>query len=213
MDKARTDQTGWRTLTAQSHPSLLAHFLALNDEDRRRRFNQPTPDWTIKRYVDGIDFERDTVFGVYDSPLTLDAVGHFVTLRDSARPRAAEFGVSVLQGTRGRGIGSALLDHAIAHARSLQFSTLWIHFQSDNEAMMRIARKAGMTIRCAYGEADAWLALASSDDPIVQDNHCIKSRGHLHGVSVQCSREMASGMLQVGAGLDPTAHRPANSPA
>lgn len=213
MCKARTDQTGWHTLTAQSRPSLLAHFLALNDEDRRLRFNQPTRDWTIRHYVDAIDFERDTVFGVYDSQLTLDGVGHVVTLRDDDRPRAAEFGVSVSQSARRRGIGSALLERAITHARSMQFSTLWIHFQSDNDAMMRVARKAGMTIQCAYGEADAWLALPSADGPTaVQDNHCIKPRGDLHGVSLQCSREMASGMLQVGAGLDATADRPANSP-
>lgn len=214
MCKARTDQTGWQPLSAESRPSLLAHFLALNDEDRRLRFNQPTRDWTIKHYVDGIDFERDTVFGVYDSPMTLDGVGHFVTLRDNDRPRAAEFGVSVLQTARGRGIGSALLERAITHARGMQFSTLWLHFQSDNDAMMRIARKTGMTIRCAYGEADAWLALSSADDPIaVRDNHCIKSRGHLHDVSHQCSRDLASGMPQVGAGLDATAGRTANSPA
>ncbi|MFM0094587.1 GNAT family N-acetyltransferase [Paraburkholderia nemoris] len=213
MWNAQTNRTSWRVLTEQSRPALLAHFLALNDEDRRLRFNQPTRDWTIKHYVDGIDFERDTVFGVYDSPLTLDGVGHFVTLRDNDRPRAAEFGLSVSQDARGRGIGSALLEHAITHARRMQFHTLWMYFQSDNDAMMRIARKAGMTIQCAYGEADAWLALPSADDPIaVLDNHCIKPRGDLYGVSLQCTREMASGMLQVGTRLDAGADWPASNP-
>ncbi|MGF6780762.1 GNAT family N-acetyltransferase [Paraburkholderia sp. GAS334] len=198
---ARTPEGGCaaphiQALTAHARLALLAHFLALNDEDRRLRFNQPTRDRTIGHYVDSIDFDRDAVFGVCASPLSLDGVGHLVRLHDDADPHAAEFGVSVSEGVRGHGIGTALLQRAVAHACGMRVKTLRLRFLSHNAAMMRIARNAGMTIQCAFGEADAWLAVPPPDNPatIALESHCTGPGGDPHGIPFQSRTTMAAGL-------------------
>jgi hypothetical protein len=65
----------------------------------------------VTRYVEGINFERDTVFGVYDRRLRLLGVGHLAFApKESTRisgatikPVVAEFGVSVTAAARGLG--------------------------------------------------------------------------------------------------------------
>jgi hypothetical protein len=40
---------------------------------------------------------------------------------------------------------------------------LFVHCLAENSAMMRLARKQGMQIVAAAGEADAWLGLPPAD--------------------------------------------------
>jgi hypothetical protein len=89
-----------RELAAHHRSRLLKHFLALGEEDRLLRFGQSVGDHVIEGYVDSIDFDHDTVFGVYDEDLVLIGVGHFANLRDNAQGRVAEFGVAVSQSAR-----------------------------------------------------------------------------------------------------------------
>ncbi|WP_422647892.1 Acetyltransferases, including N-acetylases of ribosomal proteins [Cupriavidus sp. H18C1] len=152
-----------RELGAQHRSRLLKHFLALGEEDRLLRFGQSVGDHVIEAYVDSIDFDHDTVFGVYDEHIELVGVGHFANLRDNAQGRVAEFGVSVSQSARGRGIGSALFERAAIHGRNTHVRTLYMHCLSRNAAMMHIAKKAGMKVQYAYGEADAYLELPPAD--------------------------------------------------
>jgi RimJ/RimL family protein N-acetyltransferase len=152
-----------RELAAHHRSRLLKHFLALGEEDRLLRFGQSVGDHVIEGYVDSIDFDHDTVFGVYDEDLVLIGVGHFANLRDNAQGRVAEFGVSVSQSARGRGIGSALFERAAMHGRNTNVRTLYMHCLSRNAAMMHIAKKAGMKVQYAYGEADAYLELPPAD--------------------------------------------------
>jgi hypothetical protein len=71
----------------------------------------------------------------------------------------AEFGVSVLSQTRGRGYGARLFDHATLHARNRNVETLFIHALSENVAMLRIARQAGALVERDGSESEAWLKL------------------------------------------------------
>lgn len=152
-----------RELAAHHRARLLKHFLALGEEDRLLRFGQSVGNHVIEAYVDSIDFDHDSVFGVYDEHLELIGVGHFANLRDNAQGRVAEFGVSVSQSARGRGIGTALFERAAIHGRNKNVRTLYMHCLSRNSAMMHIARKAGMKVQYAYGEADAYLELPPAD--------------------------------------------------
>ena len=154
-----------RELGVSERSLFLAHLLALGAEDRYLRFGSPLSDSAIAAYVDGIAFRVDTIFGVFDDRLALEAAGHFspitVTAGDDARRgRSAEFGLSVAERARGRGLGTALFLRAASHARNLNVSSLFMHCLSENRAMIRIARKAGMRIEQRHGEADAYLALA-----------------------------------------------------
>lgn len=152
-----------RVLTSADRERLLSHFLSLDHEDRLLRFGQAAPDHVIENYVRGIDFTNDTVFGVFDNQLQLVGVGHLAYLPADSKGRTAEFGVSVLESARGQGVGSRLFERAAIRSRNTQVTTLYIHCLSRNATMMHIARKSGMKIEYAYGEADAWLSLEPAD--------------------------------------------------
>ena len=149
-----------RSLAERHRPRILAHLLALEATDRYLRFGHPATDAQIARYVDGIDFERDEVFGVFNRRLELIALAHLAHLGAS---HEAEFGVSVSPKARGRGYGARLFDHAVLHARNRGVDTMVIHALSENTAMLRIARNAGATIDRAGTDSEARLRLPPDD--------------------------------------------------
>jgi RimJ/RimL family protein N-acetyltransferase len=149
-----------RELHAGHRDEILRHLLLLNEEDRRLRFGTQTPDEVIHHYVEGLDFNKDKVFGSFDSQLNLIGMAHLAYLpKTKDHPQAAEFGVSVLPDGRGRGIGTALLARASVHSRNTRIETLFVHCLANNRAMMHLAQKAGMRVEYAYGDADAYLKL------------------------------------------------------
>jgi len=149
-----------RELHAGHRSEILRHLLLLNEEDRRLRFGTQTPDEVIHHYVEGLDFNRDKVFGSFDSQLNLVGMAHLAYLpKTKGQPHAAEFGVSVLPNGRGQGIGTALLARASVHSRNTRIETLFVHCLANNRAMMHLAQKAGMRVEYAYGDADAYLKL------------------------------------------------------
>jgi RimJ/RimL family protein N-acetyltransferase len=152
-----------RELSSGDRERLLKHFLALDEDDRLLRFGQIVPDRVIENYVANIDFSRDTVFGVFDDQLVLVGVGHLAYLPEEGNKRTAEFGVSVTESARGRGVGSRLFERAAIRSRNTHVSTLYMHCLSRNSTMMHIAKKSGMKIEYAYGEADAYLSLTPAD--------------------------------------------------
>lgn len=148
-----------RELAANDRDALLAHFIALDDEDRLLRFGQIVPNHVIENYMRTMDFTRDTVFGVFDHQLELIGVGHLAYLPAQNDKRTAEFGVSVLERARGKGVGTKLFERAAIRSRNTQVTTLYMHCLSRNATMMHIARKSGMRIEYDHGEADAYLSL------------------------------------------------------
>ena len=147
-----------RQLSQAERPALARHLLALGQDDRRLRFGALLNDASISRYAEGIDFTQDAVFGVTDDELHLLGAAHLA--RSSGH---AELGVSVLAGHRGQGIGGALLERAHLHARNWGVRELFMHCLSENRQMLHLARKHGMEVVAASGEADAWLKLAPAD--------------------------------------------------
>lgn len=148
-----------KRLSRLSRDALLRHFLALEPADLRLRFGTVKSPAGIAEYVDGIDFDQDAAFGVFDDELRLVGVAHVGSMPDGT----AELGVSVLPDWRGRGVGTALFERANAHARNRLIGQLFMHCLTENKAMMRIARKADMQIVTEAGEADAYLRLPPAD--------------------------------------------------
>ncbi|MDB5796550.1 MAG: Histone acetyltransferase HPA2-like acetyltransferase [Paucimonas sp.] len=157
-----------KALSERHRRRLLRHFLALGPDDRLLRFGSPLTDELVERYVAGLDFQRDVIFGVFDSAFRLVGVAHLAFAPREARPwygqatvkeQVGEFGVSVAASARGRGIGSRLFERAAMHFKNADIDTLYMHCLSSNATMMHIAKKAGMQIQRAYGEADAYLKL------------------------------------------------------
>ena len=145
-------------LPESARDALREHLLAFGPEDLYLRFGTAMQPEAIAAYVERIDFDNDVVFGVHDDALRLIGAAH-LAFGDTA----AEFGVSVLPGHRGRGIGSSLFARAAEHARNRYHRRLYMHCLSRNAAMMRIARRAEMDVIVETGEADAYLDLPAAD--------------------------------------------------
>ncbi|WDZ95628.1 GNAT family N-acetyltransferase [Herbaspirillum sp. WKF16] len=164
-----------KELSERARRHLMRHFLALEDKDRLLRFGSKLSDEMVARYVEHIDFARDTVFGVYDRRLRLLGVGHLAFApRESSRvsgatikPVVAEFGVSVSAAARGLGVGTKLFMRASMRCRNADVDTLYMHCLSSNKVMMHIASKAGMEIHRDYGEADAYLKIKPANSATV----------------------------------------------
>lgn len=171
---------------------IAAHLKGLDVDDRYLRFGYPATDEQIERYVAGLDFDKDEVFGIYNRRLELIALAHLAYPRPSpanahpagaaaasgetpgsAHPLAdvasasiasmAEFGVSVVRRARGRGYGARLFEHAVIHARNAGVAQMMIHALTENAAMLHIARKAGARVRRDGSESEAYLTLPPAD--------------------------------------------------
>lgn len=143
-----------------SHRERIAmHLLALSESDRYLRFGYAASDEQIGRYVEGLNFERDEIFGIYNRKLQLIAMAHLAFSADPEFQNGAEFGVSVLAKARGRGYGARLFDLAVMHARNDGVDMMFIHALSENTAMLNIARKAGAWIERTGSESEAFLKL------------------------------------------------------
>lgn len=149
-----------RTLSASHRAQILQHLLSLSSHDRYLRFGYPASDAQVQRYVDGLDFSRDEVFGIHGSQLELVAVAHLAfDPAAEGKPRAAEFGVSVSGHCRGQRMGARLFERAVMHASNEGVQTMYIHALSENVAMLKIARKAGATVQRMGSESEAYLSL------------------------------------------------------
>ncbi len=142
---------------------ITAHLLALDPQDRYLRFGYAANDEQIGRYVAGLNFDRDELFGIFNRKLELIAMAHLAFSVDPKCTSCAEFGVSVSRQARGRGYGSRLFERAVMHARNEGVSLLFIHALSENTAMLKIARKAGAVIERDGSESEAHLRLPPAD--------------------------------------------------
>lgn len=126
-------------LDALHFHELVTHFLALPPQDRRLRFGRAMTDEAVIDYVGGIDFERDAVYGVVDPVLDIAGALHL-----ACGAHGIELGLSVLPQARGAGIGTRLLEHAAEVARERGAARLYVRDLARNEAMQRLARRAGV---------------------------------------------------------------------
>ena len=194
-----------RSLSPRHRDRIVVHLTELPAHDRYLRFGYSASDAQIARYVEGLNFERDEVFGVFNRRLQLIALAH-LAFPDADVPgtHAAEFGGSVAAASRGRGYGGRLFEHAMLHTRNRGLGTLFIHALSENTAMLRIARKAGATVERAGSESDAYLklphdTLASKVEQWVGEgaaeiDYRLKQQAHLVDTLLDAINEVKTGI-------------------
>ncbi|HQY07799.1 MAG: GNAT family N-acetyltransferase [Burkholderiales bacterium] len=144
-------------LDEDHRPLIEQHLLALSERDRYLRFGYPATDERIRQHVRALDFVNHELFGIFNRRLELVATAHLAYADDQRS--MAEFAVSVLPGTRGRGYGRRLFDHAVRHCRNRRADRMFIHALSENTPMLRMARSAGARVETAGPESEAWLQL------------------------------------------------------
>lgn len=121
--------------------SLYAdHLKRLSDTDRYMRFEAVTTDARIDRYVAEID-RRSVVIGAFDGEGTLRGAAHVA--REGG---TADLGLAVEAPFRGMGVGSRLLDEAIAAARLRGARALSALCLARNGWMTRQLRKRGFDL-------------------------------------------------------------------
>ena len=148
-----------RSIGPRERERIAHHLLSLKPHDRYLRFGYAASDEQVRRYVEGLDFERDELFGIYNRRLDLIAMAHLAFAPEDQHRDCAEFGVSVAERARGRGYGSRLFERAVVAARNEGVGMLFIHALSENAAMLKIARNAGATVERTGSESEAHLRL------------------------------------------------------
>ncbi len=148
-----------RSLSPRHKTRIARHLRALPTSDRYLRFGYVATDEQIERYVQGLNFERDEIFGVFNRRLELVAMAHLACSDDPKWATCAEFGVSVSPHQRGKGLGAKLFAHAVMHARNQGVTLLFIHALSENVAMLKIARQGGAVVQRDGSESEAYLSL------------------------------------------------------
>jgi GNAT superfamily N-acetyltransferase len=151
------------SLGPEQRPRILQHLLALSPSDRYLRFGYAANDEQVQAYVDGLNFERDEIFGIFNSRLEIVAMAHLALHLKEGAQACAEFGVSVQHRSRGRGYGARLFERAAMHARNERVLLLFIHALSENTPMIRIARRFGATLEREGSETEAYVRLPHAD--------------------------------------------------
>lgn len=160
-------------LTSFYLDDIRRHTMALSPRDRYMRFGLQVTDEQIDDYLRSIDFDNDDVFGVFDNNLNLIGVAHLAYSAPETTPSIAEFGVSVSESARGKGLGGQLFAHSALRARRNGIDQMFIHTQNKNVAMIKIIKHSGAEIFRDGSEVDAYLNLLSEPRNMWMDMHAI----------------------------------------
>jgi GNAT superfamily N-acetyltransferase len=168
--------TAFRKLRAGERREIEAHFLRLDDEDRRLRFGglhvKPR---ALAAYLQAIDWTRSVMIGAFVDG-TLRGVAQIAVAKGSALaalpalwPRAdgAEFAVSVERGWQRQGLGRRLLAQAIVVARNRRVPALFMYCVPENERMRRLAARAGVRLAIEEGTVVGRVDLPAPDQTTV----------------------------------------------
>ena len=152
-----------RSLAERHRRLIKGHLLALSAQDRYLRFGYSASDEQVAKYVAALNFERDEIYGIFNRRLQLIAMAHLALEADPKATSCAEFGVSVSSDARGKGLGTLLFKRAMLHARAEGVDLMFIHALSENEPMLKIARKAGAVVENHGGEVEAHIRLPQQE--------------------------------------------------
>lgn len=196
-----------RALGENHRGRIAAHLKALDARDRYFRFGFAANDAQIDRYVAGLNFERDEIFGIYNRRLQLIAMAHLAYSDDVRVKACAEFGVSVLAHARGRGFGKRLFERAMLHASNQGVHLMFLHVLSENKVMLAIARQAGAVVERDGCESEAHLVLPSAtlntqvtelvEEQMAQANYRLKLQARLFSDMLM---RMQAAWRAIGAG-------------
>ena len=138
---------------------IRTHLVNLDEQDRFMRFGYTIKDEHIDRYISSLNFERDDIYGIFNTSMELAGLAHLALPKDK-KTGQAEFGVSVLKKYRGKGYGNKLFERAATHATNNSINQIYIQSLSENAPMLKIARRHGAIIHREGSETEAYVSLA-----------------------------------------------------
>jgi GNAT superfamily N-acetyltransferase len=139
-----------RPMTIYERDAIRDFYLALSEDDRRRRFCCALSDETLAKYVDGLNFAQGTVLAAFDDRARI------IGLCELAHGKVeSEMAFAVRADMRGRRIGTRLMERLLNRARMCGVRKVFVLFASENTPMRRLASRAGMRIDTESGESHA----------------------------------------------------------
>lgn len=130
-------------LGPSSREALRDHYLRLCPEDRWLRFFGVIGERGIMAHCNEIDWSRAALFGLFAD----GALRGVVELIQGEGETAPELAISVEPAYRKAGVGHAMLETALAHARERGCEAIALAWLSENDRMGRIARDFGVETR------------------------------------------------------------------
>jgi GNAT superfamily N-acetyltransferase len=128
----------------ESHrDEIVAFYLRLDEESRHQRFFGPISEHALRRHVQGLDYERATVMGLWDGA-ELVGVAEAPMTEDAHGELAAELAIALTERARGLGAGGTLYSYALSAAHERGAHYIEVITSHDNQSMQRIALKAGL---------------------------------------------------------------------
>lgn len=157
VTRARKPRPAVVCLTDDDRAALLAHYLALSEDDRNCRFGAGCSDSAIERYVAGLDLRQVRTLAVRSPDNgALLAVAH-VPVENGV----AELGISVLPEARRQGFAALLAERALSEARRAGAREFGFQFAAANDGMRRLAARLRMRTERIDAEWVARLRLAA----------------------------------------------------
>ena len=109
--------------------------------------DEATPvDKLVRRLAGDASRPHDVVFGAFADGALVGLCGMDVDMREKVRHKGHVFGMYVPAERVGRGIGRALMDRVIAHARSHGLAQLTLTCTADNLPARRVYERAGFAM-------------------------------------------------------------------
>jgi acetyltransferase len=132
-----------RPIRPDDKAALSAFFERLSPESRRRRFLGPKPRLTARdlAFLTEVDGCRHVALVAVDEHHAIVAVARYAPWLD--RPGHAELAVAVADAWHGRGLGSALSEALLTHARDTQIVALTGSTFSENTPARALLRRFG----------------------------------------------------------------------
>jgi GNAT superfamily N-acetyltransferase len=138
------------------------HLRRLEGDCRRSRFGLSAPDAFLRDYANRVDFANTAVFGCFADEDMRGACE--LRSLQSVWCGEAELAFSVEKAWRGRGIGTAMMAHAIRAARSLGIAHLYLTCHRHNRSMQCIAGK--FTAKMTYEDSECFADITVRCQPI-----------------------------------------------
>jgi RimJ/RimL family protein N-acetyltransferase len=152
-----------RPIHAGDKAALLRFFDRLSAESRRRRFLGPKPRLTTRElaFLTEVDHCSHVALAAVDRDGAIVAVARYNAWSD--RPGHAELAVAVVDEWHGRGLGSALTESLLAHARRARVVALTGSTFSENTPARALLRRFGFKrVGAAAGVSEYVLALGAA---------------------------------------------------
>ena len=146
-----------RTVEHFEYPLYAEHLKRLSRQDRMLRFSRIVDDDWIEKFATGLAGDPSTIIlGHFDRSLRLDGAIQ-ISLVDREGVRYADFGLSVLEEARHRGIGHHLFERGLLWAQTNGAVRIWSFCSANNVEVHHLGKRHAISTSLLNGSFEAVL--------------------------------------------------------